>query len=100
MPACDSATAAPMPENPPPTMATSTSAPMPTSWRGSAGTVRPMANLGGTASTEIDAPVAEVWAAIEDVLASPEWQGGLISMRAIESDAEGRPTLVETVNDA
>ena len=59
-----------------------------------------MGMLGGTASTEIDAPIEEVWAAIEDVLASPEWQGGLLSMEALETDAQGRPTLVETVNDA
>lgn len=59
-----------------------------------------MGQLGGTASTEIDAPLAEVWAVVEDVLSSPEWQGGLISMEELESDKEGRPTLVETLNDA
>lgn len=59
-----------------------------------------MGTLGGTASTEIDAPLEEVWAVVEDVLSAPEWQGGLISMEAIETDADGRPTLVETVNDA
>ncbi|MCW2990571.1 MAG: cyclase/dehydrase [Solirubrobacterales bacterium] len=59
-----------------------------------------MGQLGGTASAEIDAPLTEVWAAVEDVLSTPEWQGGVISMEAIETDAQGRPTLVETVNDA
>lgn len=59
-----------------------------------------MGTLGGTAGTEIDAPLEEVWAVVEDVLSAPEWQGGLISMEALETDAEGRPTLVETVNDA
>ena len=59
-----------------------------------------MGNLGGTASEEIDAPIAEVWAVVEDVLSSPDWQGGLLSMRELESDAEGRPTLVESVSDA
>ena len=59
-----------------------------------------MGNLGGTASTEIDAPIEEVWAVVEDVLSSPQWQAGLLSMEAIETDAEGRATLVETVNDA
>ena len=59
-----------------------------------------MGNLGGTASEEIEAPIAEVWAVVEDVLSSPDWQGGLLSMRALESDAEGRPTLVESVSDA
>lgn len=59
-----------------------------------------MGMLGGTASEEIDAPLAAVWAIVEDVLRSPEWQGGLLSMEALETDGEGRPTLVETVNDA
>ncbi|MFL5846230.1 MAG: type II toxin-antitoxin system RatA family toxin [Solirubrobacteraceae bacterium] len=59
-----------------------------------------MGQLGGTASTEIDAPLEEVWAVVEDVLSSPEWQNGLISMTTIETDGDGRPTLVETLNDA
>ena len=59
-----------------------------------------MARLGGTASTEIDAPIDQVWAAIEDVLAAPEWQDGLIAVDALEHDDQRRPTLVETENDA
>lgn len=59
-----------------------------------------MANMGGTASTEIDAPLAEVWAVVEDVLTAPEWQHGLNSMEALERDDERRPTLVETESDA
>jgi len=59
-----------------------------------------MANLGGTATTDIDAPIDEVWAVVEDVLAAPEWQGGMLSAEALETDGEGRATLVETVNDA
>jgi len=58
-----------------------------------------MAHLGGSASSEIDAPLKEVWAVVEDVLSAPEWQGGLDAMSALEHDAEGRPTLVETEND-
>jgi uncharacterized protein YndB with AHSA1/START domain len=58
-----------------------------------------MAHLGGSASAEIDAPLAEVWALVEDVLTAPEWQGGLDRMTALEHDADGRPTLVETEND-
>lgn len=58
-----------------------------------------MANLGGTASTEIDTPLEEVWAVVEDVLSAPDWQGGLDAMTALEHDANGRPTLVETEND-
>jgi hypothetical protein len=58
-----------------------------------------MANLGGSASTEIDAPLDEVWAVVEDVLSAPDWQNGLVSMEALEHDADGRPTLVEVEND-
>jgi carbon monoxide dehydrogenase subunit G len=58
-----------------------------------------MAHMGGSASAEIDAPLDEVWAVVEDVLTAPDWQGGLVAMSALERDADGRPTLVETEND-
>ncbi len=58
-----------------------------------------MAHLGGSASAEIDAPLEEVWVAVEDVITAPEWQGGLDRMTALERDGNGRPTLVETEND-
>ncbi len=58
-----------------------------------------MAHLGGSASAEIDAPLSEVWAVVEDVMSAPEWQGGLDSIDALERDAEQRATLVETEND-
>jgi hypothetical protein len=55
-----------------------------------------MGHLGGSASAEIDAPLEDAWAVIKDVISSPEWQGGLDKMTALERDAHGRPTLVET----
>jgi carbon monoxide dehydrogenase subunit G len=55
--------------------------------------------MGGTASAEIDAPIEEVWAVVEDVLIAPEWQGGLVEVSALERDAERRPTLVESISD-
>jgi hypothetical protein len=58
-----------------------------------------VAHLAGSASSEVDAPLAEVWAVVEDVLSAPEWQGGLDAMTALEHDGQGRPTLVETEND-
>jgi carbon monoxide dehydrogenase subunit G len=58
-----------------------------------------MAHMGGSASDEIDAPLDEVWAVVEDVLTAPDWQGGLVATSALERDDEGRPTLVETEND-
>jgi hypothetical protein len=58
-----------------------------------------MGHLGGSASVEIDAPLQEVWAVVEDVTTAPEWQGGLDKMTPLERDADDRPTLVETEND-
>ena len=58
-----------------------------------------MGHLGGTASTEIDAPLEEVWAVVADVEAAPSWQGGMVGVTALEHDGEGRPTLVEAEND-
>jgi carbon monoxide dehydrogenase subunit G len=55
--------------------------------------------MGGTANAEIDAPIDQVWAVVEDVLIAPEWQGGLVEVSALERDGEGRPTLVESVSD-
>jgi carbon monoxide dehydrogenase subunit G len=58
-----------------------------------------MGHLGGTASVEIDAALDEVWAVVQDVATAPDWQGGLDKLTALERDADGRPTLVETEND-
>ena len=58
-----------------------------------------MAKMGGSASAEIDAPLEEVWAVVEDVVTAPDWQGGLVSITPIETDDQGRPTLVESEND-
>lgn len=58
-----------------------------------------MPRINGSASAEIDASLHEVWAVVEDVLAAPDWQGGLVAMSALERDAEGRPELVEAKND-
>lgn len=58
-----------------------------------------MAHMGGAASAEIDAPLEQVWAVVEDVLTAPEWQGGLVELTALERDGERRPTLVESVSD-
>jgi carbon monoxide dehydrogenase subunit G len=58
-----------------------------------------MAHMGGSASTEIDAPIDAVWAVVEDVSIAPDWQGGLVAIEPLERDAEGRPTLVESESD-
>ncbi len=58
-----------------------------------------MGHLGGSASAEIDAPLERVWAVLQDVIAAPEWQGGLDIVTALERDADGRPTLVDSESD-
>lgn len=59
-----------------------------------------MGHLGGEASTEIDAPIDEVWAVVEDVASAPDWQHGLEAMEVIERDGEGRPVLCDSTSDA
>jgi hypothetical protein len=58
-----------------------------------------LGNLSGNATVEIEAPLDHVWAVVEDVLAAPEWQGGIDEVHALERDPDGRATLVETVSD-
>jgi carbon monoxide dehydrogenase subunit G len=56
--------------------------------------------LGGEASADIDAPIDEVWAVVEDVASAPSWQDGLDAMEPIERDAEGRVALADSTTDA
>ena len=58
-----------------------------------------MSGLGGSASAEIGAQIDEVWTVVQDVLAAPEWQSGLEKVTALEHDADGRPTLVDSEAD-
>ena len=55
--------------------------------------------MGGSASVEIEASLEEVWAVLEDVMAAPEWQGGLDKVTAVERDTCGRPTLLDSELD-
>jgi uncharacterized protein YndB with AHSA1/START domain len=59
-----------------------------------------VADLEGEASIEIAAPIERCWEVISDVERAPEWQGAMKSAHALERDADGRPTLVETHIDA
>lgn len=59
-----------------------------------------MAVLAGSSSAEIDAPIEQVWKAVEDVEKAPDWQGGMKDLEALERDDQGRPTLVKTEADA
>ena len=53
----------------------------------------------GSASVEIEASLEEVWAILQDVVAAPEWQGGLDKVIALERDGHGRPTLLDSELD-
>ena len=59
-----------------------------------------MSKLSGSSTAEIDAPIDEVWALVEDVEKAPEWQGGMKGMDALERDDEGRAVLCEAESDA
>ncbi len=59
-----------------------------------------MAPITGSSTADIDAPLDEVWALVEDVARAPEWQGGLKDIETLERDGEGRATLVESETDA
>jgi uncharacterized membrane protein len=54
----------------------------------------------GSASIEIDAPIAEVYAVAADVESSPRWQPEIKQARVLERDADGNQVLVHTETDA
>jgi ribosome-associated toxin RatA of RatAB toxin-antitoxin module len=58
-----------------------------------------MSNLTGSSTAEVNAPIDQVWAVVEDVEIAPEWQGGMNGMRALERDDQGRATLCEAAAD-
>ena len=59
-----------------------------------------MAVLTGSSTAEVDAPLEQVWALIQDVERAPEWQGGLKRMRALERDDGGHAILCQAEADA
>jgi ribosome-associated toxin RatA of RatAB toxin-antitoxin module len=59
-----------------------------------------MASITGSSTADINAPLDQVWALVEDVESAPRWQGGLKAMRPLERDGEGRAILCEADTDA
>lgn len=59
-----------------------------------------MADLQGSHSLEIDAPIQVCFDIAADVENAPEWQGAMQSATAVEHDDEGRPVLVDTQLDS
>jgi carbon monoxide dehydrogenase subunit G len=59
-----------------------------------------MGNITGSSIAEIEAPLDQVWALVEDVEKAPDWQGGLKRLEALERDGEGHAVLCESHSDA
>ena len=59
-----------------------------------------MGKINGTASTEIEAPIAAVYAAAADVEASPRWQSEIKVAECLERDGDGNQVLVHMETDA
>ena len=59
-----------------------------------------MGKLGGEASTELDAPIDEVWDVVVDIETAPDWQDGFESVEVLERDDEGRVLVANTESDA
>ena len=59
-----------------------------------------MGKLGGVASTEIDAPIEEVWDVVVDIESAPDWQEGFEDVDVLERDGEGRVLVANTKSDA
>ena len=53
----------------------------------------------GSATTEINAPIAEVYAVAADVENSPKWQPEIKQAEVVERDAAGNQVLVRTEAD-
>jgi carbon monoxide dehydrogenase subunit G len=59
-----------------------------------------MGNLGGVASTELDAPIEAVWDVVVDIESAPDWQDGFEDVEVLERDDEGRVLVANTESDA
>jgi ribosome-associated toxin RatA of RatAB toxin-antitoxin module len=59
-----------------------------------------MGTVGGSASTEIEAPIGEVYRAAADVEGSPAWQPEIKLAECIERDGDGAQLLVHIETDA
>ena len=59
-----------------------------------------MAMLTGSSTAEVDAPLEQVWALVEDVERAPQWQGGLKAVHALQRDDEGHAIVCQTESDA
>lgn len=58
-----------------------------------------MGILEASRTVEIDAPKSACYAIIADLPSTPEWQDSMIALEVLESDSEGRASLVEIKSD-
>lgn len=59
-----------------------------------------MGEIKGERTVEIEAPIDEVFAIAADIERATAWQGSLKKVTVLETDEDGRATLVDTENDA
>ena len=59
-----------------------------------------MARIDASRTVEIDAPLERVYEIAADVPGAERWRNQVVSIEVLETDAEGRATLVEEVTDA
>jgi ribosome-associated toxin RatA of RatAB toxin-antitoxin module len=59
-----------------------------------------MGTIEGSASTEIEAPIADVYEAAADVEGSPRWQPEIKVAECLERDGDGNQVLVHMETDA
>jgi hypothetical protein len=59
-----------------------------------------MTLLSGSTAADVGADLGRCWAVVEDVVRWPDWQQGLESITAVESDENGRPAVCDVVADA
>ncbi len=59
-----------------------------------------MADISGSHTLEIDAPIERCFEIAADIEGAPEWQGSLQDVEVLERDDSRRAVLVETKSDA
>jgi uncharacterized membrane protein len=59
-----------------------------------------MAKILASSTVEISAPLHRVWDWVADIEGSPAWQSGLLEVRVLERDGEGRATVCRSKSDA
>ena len=59
-----------------------------------------MTKFTASSTADISAPLSRVWDRIADIEESPEWQAGVVELRVLERDDQGRVIVCESKSDA